>query len=101
MTMAGGATGGYCEIGSWVIETAPITMMNSAITQAKIGRSMKNLAMDACLASYCLGAAAGAAAEAAGAGAWPAGCQGTALTGVPGGSICSFWKPSTMTCSPA
>src|SRR6516165_1135485 len=47
MTIAGGATGGYCEIGSCVIATLPITMMNSAITQAKIGRSMKNLAMRA------------------------------------------------------
>ena len=42
MTMAGGATGGYCEIGSCVIATLPITMMNSAITHAKMGRSMKN-----------------------------------------------------------
>ena len=43
--MEGGATGGYCAIGNCVIATPPITRMNSAITQAKIGRSMKNLAM--------------------------------------------------------
>src|SRR6185369_1767113 len=44
-TIEGGATGGYCEIGSCVTDTAPSTMMNIAITQAKIGRSMKNLAI--------------------------------------------------------
>src|SRR6218665_1790963 len=44
-TMVGGATGGYWEIGSCVSATPPSTMMNSAITQAKMGRSMKNLAM--------------------------------------------------------
>src|SRR6218665_2657083 len=44
-TMVGGATGGYWEIGSCVSATPPSTMMNSAITQAKRGRSMKNLAM--------------------------------------------------------
>src|SRR6187402_1581596 len=44
--MEGGATGGYCEIGSCVIATLPSTMMNSAITHAKMGRSMKNLAME-------------------------------------------------------
>ena len=42
---AGGATGGYCAMGNWRMATAPSTMMNSAITHAKIGRSMKNLAM--------------------------------------------------------
>src|SRR5205085_6822738 len=40
--MAGGATGGYCAIGSLVMDTAPMTMTNSAITHAKMGRSMKN-----------------------------------------------------------
>ena len=101
--MAGGATGGYCEIGSCVIATAPITMTNSAITHAKIGRSMKNLAMPVELLIRTWRrwrqrrpAAAGLAVP-AGAG----GCQGTGFTGVPGGIICSFWKPSTITCSPA
>ena len=45
ITIDGGATGGYCAIGSWVMATEPSTMMKSAITQAKIGRSIKNLAM--------------------------------------------------------
>src|SRR6187402_2544435 len=108
--MAGGATGGYWAIGSCVIATPPTTRMNSAITQAKMGRSMKNLAM--CGAPYFAAAdaaeAAGFAAEAAdagpagaeaapAAGLAPGACQGTGLTVAPG---CSFWKPSTMTCSP-
>src|SRR4051812_48165127 len=42
-TIEGGATVGYCEIGSLVTDTAPSTRMKSAITQAKTGRSMKNL----------------------------------------------------------
>jgi hypothetical protein len=41
MTMDGGATVGYCATGSRVMAAAPITRMNKAITQAKIGRSMK------------------------------------------------------------
>ena len=45
MTIAGGATAGYCAIGSWVMATAPATMMNRAITHAKMGRSMKKRAM--------------------------------------------------------
>src|SRR6218665_1161355 len=98
MTMAGGATGGYCEIGSCVIATPPITRMNSAITHAKMGRSMKNLAMDR--APYCADAAeaAGAGADAAPAGALAPLAHGTGLTGAPGTII--FWKPSTMTFSP-
>src|SRR5665647_2179671 len=86
----GGATGGYCAIGSCVMATLPITMMNRAITHAKMGRSMKNFAMQ-CAPYF-------AADEAeAGDGGAPAGCQGTGLTGA---SPRSFWKPSTITCSP-
>src|SRR3989344_1656798 len=48
MTMDGGATGGYWAIGNCVIATPPITMMNKAITHAKMGRSIKNLAMLEC-----------------------------------------------------
>src|SRR6218665_1763073 len=44
-TMVGGATGGDWVIGSCVSATPPSTLMNSAITQAKMGRSIKNLAM--------------------------------------------------------
>src|SRR5690606_6340574 len=40
----GGATRGYCETGNCVIATAPMTSTNSAITHAKIGRSMKKRA---------------------------------------------------------
>src|SRR6218665_138621 len=43
--MVGGATGGDWAIGSCVRATPPRPLMNSAITQAKMGRSMKNLAM--------------------------------------------------------
>ena len=36
-----GATSGYCATGSETIAPMPISMMMIAITQAKIGRSMK------------------------------------------------------------
>lgn len=36
---------GYCAIGSSGTEIAPIRQMNSATTQAKIGLSMKKLAI--------------------------------------------------------
>src|SRR3989344_2105018 len=45
MTTAGGATLGYCEIGNCVMATPPKTRMNSAITHAKMGRSMKKRGM--------------------------------------------------------
>jgi hypothetical protein len=32
-------------MGNWVMATEPITMMKSAMTHAKMGRSIKNLAM--------------------------------------------------------
>src|SRR5260221_531466 len=41
----GGAIGGYCSIGRAKIDNAPATMIRMAMTIAKIGRSMKNLAM--------------------------------------------------------
>ena len=44
--MEGGATGGYWAMGNWVIATEPITMMNNAMTHAKMGRSIKNLAIE-------------------------------------------------------
>ena len=43
MTMVGGATVGYCATGSLVMAAPPSTTMNSAMTQAKMGRSMKKL----------------------------------------------------------
>jgi hypothetical protein len=38
---------GYCAIGNSGIEIAPTRQMNSATTQAKIGLSMKKLAITA------------------------------------------------------
>src|SRR5665647_556028 len=90
--MEGGATGGYWAIGNFITATPPTTRINRAITQAKIGRSIKNLAMR-CAPYF----AADEAADAAGAGWAPAACHGTGLTGA---LPLSFWKPSTMTCSP-
>src|SRR6267378_569065 len=43
--MEGGAMAGYCAIGNERIASAPATMRTMAITQAKIGRLMKNLDM--------------------------------------------------------
>src|SRR4051812_77206 len=81
--MVGGATVGYCAIGSLVIDTVPSTSTKSAITHAKTGRSMKNLAI---ARPYFFAADAGADAGAPGA---PPCCHGTALTGAPGRI---FWK---------
>src|SRR5438105_2568829 len=78
-TIVGGATVGYCATGSLVIDTLPNTRMNSAITHANTGRSMKNFAISVGLRYFF--AATGAV-------------HGTAFTGAPGRS---FWKPSTMT----
>src|SRR6218665_1137870 len=47
-TMVGGATGGHWETGSCGRAPPPSTMMNSPITQAKMGRSMENWAMPEC-----------------------------------------------------
>src|SRR5712664_4693874 len=41
--MEGGAMVGYCSTGILRIDNAPPSMMRSAMTIAKIGRSMKNL----------------------------------------------------------
>src|SRR3990167_7671236 len=62
--MEGGATGGYCEMGNCVIATPPITRMNSEITHAKMGRLIKNWAMEKCLVCAYLPAADAAAAGA-------------------------------------
>src|SRR5471032_1464322 len=42
-TTDGGTTSGYSEIGSWNIEIRPTRKINTEITPAKIGRSIKNL----------------------------------------------------------
>src|SRR5262252_464106 len=98
-TIEGGATGGYCDTGSCVTATEPPTMMNRAMTHAKIGRSMKNVDMDRspCRCQRAAVAAAeadGAPAPAADAAPDAAGCHGTGLTTAPGPR--SFWKPSTI-----
>src|SRR4051794_25797787 len=103
MTMVGGATVGYCATGRLVIAVVPSTRMNNAITHANTGRSMKNLDMVEPHPSQgfegadaeAVGDAGAEAAMAAGA---PGGVQGTGLTGAPGRI---FWKPSTITISPA
>jgi hypothetical protein len=43
----GGATSGYWDTGMLGIAKMPASAMASAITQAKIGRSMKNCGMNA------------------------------------------------------
>src|SRR5574343_800253 len=42
MTIAGGATVGYCATGNRVMAAMPSTTMKIAMTHAKMGRSMKN-----------------------------------------------------------
>src|SRR5882757_1386350 len=43
--MVGGAMLGYCAIGKRKIDSAPASMITSAITHAKMGRSMKKRTM--------------------------------------------------------
>src|SRR5450830_1789072 len=96
MTIDGGATGGYWAMGNWVMDTTPITMMNRAITQAKMGRSMKNLDMVCCpyFAALAVPDAADAGADAgvapdgpdalaAASGLAALACHGTGFTGAP------------------
>src|SRR5690554_4699579 len=45
IAIAGGAMAGYCDTGSFRMDSAPASMMTMAMTHAKMGRSMKNLAM--------------------------------------------------------
>ena len=44
--MAVGAMAGYWLMGNFRIESAPTSMITRAITQAKMGRSIKNFDMD-------------------------------------------------------
>ena len=86
-TIEGGATEGYCAIGSCLMATPPSTRMNSASTHAKIGRSMKNCAIARALQREAGAAGADGAAAAAEAAPPPgapeaaAACHGTGLTG--------------------
>src|SRR6266404_7859515 len=98
---------GYCSIGIERIESPPASMTRMAMTIAKIGRSMKNLAMAGVLTYFALertatGDAFGASAAATrgaliggdGAAAAVAVCASTAFTNVPGFTFC---PPATMT----
>ncbi len=80
MVICGGAIGGYWETGRVFIASRPTSITIMARTQAKIGLSMKNLAIVGLLyfltGEDCLAPAAGCSA-----GLLP---KGTALTGVPG-----------------
>jgi hypothetical protein len=44
-TILGGAICGYCETGRLGIDKIPASKINSAITHAKTGRSIKNFAI--------------------------------------------------------
>src|SRR5689334_19144878 len=74
--IAGGAMAGYCDTGSFRIERTPAIMMMIASTHAKIGRSMKNLAMAWSSPAQGAFGLAAAGADAAGAGAAGAGAAG-------------------------
>src|SRR5579871_6168447 len=102
--MAGGAMLGYCAIGKVLTASPPANMITIAITQAKIGLSMKKLTT--CVPAYepgwagavagvALPGALGAALASLGAGSWGNSCT---VTGEPGLANCT---PSTMTRSPA
>ncbi len=80
---------GYCAIGSSGTAIAPIKQMNSATTQAKIGLSMKKLAMARYRVSFwaCRLSAVASASD-----------QDCGFTLSP---AANFWKPSTTTLSPA
>ena len=47
IVIVGGAMLGYCAIGRRVIDMAPASMITSAMTHAKMGRSMKKCDMRA------------------------------------------------------
>ena len=85
MATEGGAMRGYCSTGRRRIESPPISMMVRARTQAKTGRSMKNLDM---------GRGSGQGwAEGGAPGVW-ATAAGVGTTSAPGRTFCN---PSTTT----
>ena len=73
--MVGAATDGYCDTGRLRMPKMPARMIKMEITQAKIGRSIKNLAMFHSVYWADDAAGADAAAEAAGADAAAAGAE--------------------------
>src|SRR5258705_9607171 len=113
----------YCSIGIETIDNPPASMTMIAMTIAKIGRSMKNLAMARALAYFAeatvpegareaRAAVAGVAVTGVGGvaatgvaatgpddiAAAVAACDSTAATNAPG---CTFWTPATITRSPS
>ena len=78
MVTDGGATSGYCEIGKRNMDNMPTNMIMMAITHARIGLSIKLLAMS--YPSCALFA-----------------CGATGTTVIPGPIFC---KPVVMTLSP-
>src|SRR5471030_3106814 len=92
--MAGGAMAGYWLIGNLRIDRAPTNMITRAITQAKIGRSIKNFDM---VYSPLLPAALTVAGAGAGLAAFTL-VASVALTSTPGRTN---WRPSVITRSPA
>src|SRR3569833_3191563 len=92
MEIAGGAMGGYCATGRVATERPPASMITIAITQAKMGLSMKKLTTGAALLEVEPGVAPEATAGVAG-----VDCS-SGFTVAPGLAYCS---PSTMTRSPA
>src|SRR5690606_29532004 len=54
MVTRGGAISGYCSSGSVKIDSAPANMMTMAMTHAKMGRLIKNCAMN-CDLQFLLG----------------------------------------------
>src|SRR6266850_828686 len=101
---------GYCSTGIERIDNPPASMTRIAMTIAKIGRSIKNLAIEGVLIYFALettapGEAFGASAAAMGDtvdgvddAAAVAVCASTAFTAVPGFAFC---MPATMTRSPS
>jgi len=53
MVTAVGAIFGYCDMGRLTMDKMPASMMMMAMTQAKTGRSMKNLAIMRAPDPYC------------------------------------------------
>src|SRR5258706_11713784 len=101
--MEGGAMVGYCSTGRLRMDNAPASIMSSAMTIAKIGRSMKNLDirtpyLEEVDCASVFAAEAPLLADCAGADAACCGVASTARTRAPG---CTRLSPETTTFSPS
>src|SRR5207253_11462805 len=96
----GGASSGYCGIGSERIDARPASTMNVEMTAAKRGRSIKKRENMVFPCAYFDAAPVGALAGLPGGapGAPDAGAELASLIGPPG---CSLATPLTITLSPA